>query len=185
MIVRWPSRALRRGVQRDRFFGDALRIANQIERLDEFVALQHVLAAEAIGIRTLLNFVARKAGGHDSRAGLHLHLMNRRADAGDEKLLDAAERPSSLPRRVTPFTRRISLSAASSRSIWRSTESRTDLSGTDSARCRRRIARARWRRLRVSPAPRLGDGDGLRGAGLHAFAREPVGGGEAPASRRR
>ena len=92
MIVRCPFGALRGGMQRDRFFSDARRVADQIERFDQLVALQHVLAAETIRIRTLLNFGSRETGGHDSRAGLHFHLMDRRADAGNEKLVDFAKR---------------------------------------------------------------------------------------------
>ena len=85
-------RALRGRMQRDGFFGDALRVAGQIERFDQFVAREHVLAAKAIRIGALLNFAARETGGDDSRARLHFHLMNRGADARSEKLLDAAER---------------------------------------------------------------------------------------------
>ena len=84
--------ALRGRMQRDGFFADARRVADQIERFDQFVAAQHVLPAEAIRIRTLLNFASGERRGDDSRAGLHLHLMNRRADARNEKLLDAAKR---------------------------------------------------------------------------------------------
>ncbi len=83
---------LRRGMQRDGFFGDARRVAHKIERFDQLVARQLMLPAETIRIGTLLNFVAGKRGGHDSRAGLHLDLMNRRANRRSKKLLDAAKR---------------------------------------------------------------------------------------------
>ena len=70
-------RALRGGVQRDTFFGDARCVADEVERFDQLVALQHVLAAEAIRIRALLDFGALEAGGDDARARLHLDLVNR------------------------------------------------------------------------------------------------------------
>ena len=68
------------------------RVAGEVERFDQLVALQHVLAAEAIRIRALLNFGAGETGRDDSRAGLHLDLMNGRASARREQLLDAAKR---------------------------------------------------------------------------------------------
>ena len=82
---------LRGFVQRDGLFGDALRVADQIERFDQFVAGKLMLAAEAIGIGALLDFVAGETRGHDARAGLHLDLMNARAEGGGVPLLDAAE----------------------------------------------------------------------------------------------
>ena len=78
-------------MQRDGFFGGALGVPHKIESLDQLVALKCVLAAETIWIRALLNFGARKTGGDNSRAGMHLHLMNHGADAGNEKLINALE----------------------------------------------------------------------------------------------
>ena len=84
-------RTLYGGMERDGFFADALGVADQIERLDEFVAAFHVLPAETVRIRALLDFFFCETGGDDSRAGKHFYLMNCGADAGGEKLLDAAE----------------------------------------------------------------------------------------------
>src|SRR5262249_13525408 len=84
-------RTLRGGVKRHSFFAGASGIADKIERFDELLAFESVLAAEAIGIRTLLNFAAGKTGGNDSGAGLHFHLMNHRADGRNENLVDFAE----------------------------------------------------------------------------------------------
>ena len=67
MMVCWPSGHCAAECRRDALFGDAPGVADQVERFDQLVALQHVLAAEAIGIRALLNFGARETGGHDSR----------------------------------------------------------------------------------------------------------------------
>src|SRR5882757_7069446 len=92
---------LRRGMQRDRFFGDARRVAHKVERFDELVACQHVLPAETVWIRALLNFVSGKRGGDDPRAGLHLDLMNRRTDGRRKKLLDAAKRHGRFGERYT------------------------------------------------------------------------------------
>src|SRR6185437_3201595 len=78
-------------VQRDAFLGDARRVPKQIEFLDKFVAAQHVLPAETIRIRALLNFLSRKSGGYNSRARLHFHLMNHGADARNKKLFNFAE----------------------------------------------------------------------------------------------
>ncbi len=55
-----PFGALRGGMQRDGLFGDALRVADKVERFDQLVAREHVLPAEAIRIGALLNFVAGK-----------------------------------------------------------------------------------------------------------------------------
>src|SRR5215469_3127363 len=86
-----PFRTFFSFVQRDAFFGDAWRVANEVDFLDQFVTAQHVLAAEAIWIGTLLNFFSRETCGDNSCARLHFHLMNGGADAGDEELFDAAE----------------------------------------------------------------------------------------------
>ena len=70
-------RTLRCRMQRDALFGESAGVAYQVERFDQFVALQHVLAAEAVGIGAFLNLRAREAGGDDPGARLHFHLMNR------------------------------------------------------------------------------------------------------------
>ncbi len=49
-------RTLRGFMQSESFFGDALRVAGQIERLDEFVAGKLMLAAEAIRDRSASEF---------------------------------------------------------------------------------------------------------------------------------
>ena len=92
MIVPLPFGALRGGMQRDRFFGDAAAHCRPGRAIRPVRSPQHVLAAEAVRIRALLDFVSGKTGGDDSRARLHFHLMNHGADARDEKLLDAAKR---------------------------------------------------------------------------------------------
>ena len=84
---------------------------------------------------------------------------------------------------VRPLTRRISRSAASSKSSWRSSGiskrilDEGILPGIDVRLLRNhhRVGAFGQRR-----GPR--DGYGLRGAGLHAFAREPIGRSEAPAA---
>ena len=48
-------------VQRHGLFGDARRVREQIEFVDQLVALELMLAAEGIGIRALLNFAALEA----------------------------------------------------------------------------------------------------------------------------
>ncbi len=78
-------------VQRGGLFGDLRRVAHQVQRFDQLVAGELMLAAETGGIGALLNFVSGKTHGHDARAGVHLQLMNPRADRGGVPLLDAAE----------------------------------------------------------------------------------------------
>ena len=73
------------------FFGDNGGVFQQIEGLDEFVALQGVLAAKTIGIGTFLNLFALKRSGGDSTAGNYLALVNARADAGGKPGIDFAE----------------------------------------------------------------------------------------------
>src|ERR1700691_3824024 len=82
---------LRGRVQRDGILRRTLGIPRQVESFDQFVALQSVLAAETIRVGALLNFGAGKTGGDDSRAGMHFDLMNHRADAGNEKLVNPLE----------------------------------------------------------------------------------------------
>ena len=53
-------RALRRGMEGGGFFSDDWSVSHQIERIDKFVALESMLAAKTVGIRTLLNFLALK-----------------------------------------------------------------------------------------------------------------------------
>ena len=84
-------RALRGRMECGGFFGDDGSISHQIERIDEFVALESMLAAKTIRIRTLLNFLALKRSGGNAAAGNHLALMNTRADAGSEPGIDLTE----------------------------------------------------------------------------------------------
>src|SRR5207253_2165314 len=84
-------RALRGRMERGGFFGDDGSISHQIERIDEFVALESMLAAKTSGIRTFLNFLALKRSGGNAAAGNHLALVNARADAGSEPGIDFAE----------------------------------------------------------------------------------------------
>ena len=107
-------------MQRDGFFGDARRVAHQIERFHQFVAGELMLAAEAVGIGALLNFVSGKRGGHDSRAGLHLDLMDCASRCDEAKNCSMRRNSMDVSASVTPLTRDISRSAASSRSSWRS-----------------------------------------------------------------
>src|SRR6266853_6155185 len=78
-------------MKRTCLLSDARRIANEVERLHELVAGQHVLSAETIGIRALLDFVSCKRRRDDSRTRLHFDLMDGRADRRGKKLLDAAK----------------------------------------------------------------------------------------------
>ena len=64
----FPFRALGGSVQRQGLLGNALAMAGQIERLHELVAGKLMLAAEAVGVRALLNFVVGKAGSDDAGA---------------------------------------------------------------------------------------------------------------------
>src|ERR1700751_998739 len=84
-------RTLGGGLKRDRFFARATSVADQVERFDQLVAFEGVLAAEAIGVRPLLNFAARETGGDDSGALLHFDLVDHGADARNEKLVYFAE----------------------------------------------------------------------------------------------
>src|SRR5258708_6527338 len=74
-------RALRSGMKRDDLFRDDRRVFHQIERFNEFVTLQRMLAAKTAGIRTLLNFFILKRSGRNSATGNHFALVNARAYA--------------------------------------------------------------------------------------------------------
>src|SRR2546430_9144188 len=84
-------RALRRGMKRGGLFCDARRVSHQIERFNEFVTLERMLAAKTIGIRTFLNFFILKRSGGNSASGNHFVLMNARAGAGSKPRIDLAE----------------------------------------------------------------------------------------------
>ena len=180
MMVCWPSGHCARGVQRDALFRDASRVADQVERLDQLVALQHVLSAEAIGIRPLLDFATRETGGHDPRAGLHLDLMNRGAGAGGEQLLDAAEGHGA-------FGNGDALHATH---LFIRGEQQIDLllDGNAERILEKRILPGvhvrffgRERNIfALCESGSLGDRDGFGGASLHAFVCQQVGRGESP-----
>ena len=178
-------RALRGLVQRHGFFGDALRVADQVERFDQFVAGELVLAAEAIGIGALLNFVAGEAGGHDARAGLHLDLMDARAERGGVPLLDAAElhggfgEGDALDAAHLCVGGEQQIELALERNLERILDEGI-LPGVDVG-----VLRDHDDVGALGQRGGAGDGDGLRGAGGNAFAGEPVGGGEAPGAVRR
>src|SRR5260370_15146368 len=78
-------------MQRKGFFGDYRRFFQQVERFDEFVALEGMLAAKTIGIGSLLNFFALKRGGGNAAAGDYFALVNTRANAGRKPGIDFAE----------------------------------------------------------------------------------------------
>src|SRR4051812_7640469 len=63
-------------VQRNGLFGDTRRVADEVERFDQFVTGELVLTSKARGVRTLLNFVPSKAHGDNPSARLHFDLMN-------------------------------------------------------------------------------------------------------------
>src|ERR1700674_340709 len=81
-------RALRRGMKRGGFFRDDRRVSHQIERFNEFVTLQRMLAAKTIGIRTIFYFFILKRSGGNSASGNHFALVNARADAGSKPRID-------------------------------------------------------------------------------------------------
>src|ERR1700680_1016734 len=78
-------------MQGESFFGDTLRVAGQVERLDEFVAGKLMLAAEAIRVSALLNFGVYETADDNARAGWHFELMNLGAESGGVPLFLAAE----------------------------------------------------------------------------------------------
>jgi len=84
-------RALRRRMKRGGLFRDARRVSHQIERFNEFVTLERMLAAKTIGIRTFLNFFILKRSGGNSASGNHFVLVNARAGAGSKPRIDLAE----------------------------------------------------------------------------------------------
>jgi len=70
------------------FFGNDWSVSHQIERINEFVTLESMLAAKTIGIRTLLNLLALKRSGSNAAAGNHFALVNARANAGRKPGID-------------------------------------------------------------------------------------------------
>src|SRR5271163_2726806 len=68
----------------DDFFRDQRSMLEQVQRFDEFVTGQKMLATETVGIGALLNGVALKRSGDDSAAGGNAGLMDARAGAGSE-----------------------------------------------------------------------------------------------------
>jgi len=78
-------------MQRDRLFGDARRIPNQIERFHQFVARELVLPAKTVRIGALLNFVPGKCGRTIPAPDCIFDLMDHRSNGRREQLLDAAK----------------------------------------------------------------------------------------------
>src|SRR5262249_46694351 len=64
---------------------------DKVEALDEFIALESMLAAETIRVGALLDFFAREGSGDDAAAGDYFALVNARTDAGGEPRIDLAE----------------------------------------------------------------------------------------------
>ena len=173
-------RALRGFVQSHRFFADAVGVARQVHGLNQFVTLQSVLAAEAVGIRALLNLVVGKAGGHDARAGLHLHLMNVSSGGGNENLLDPPEIHGGLGQGNAFYAAHLLIRGKQKGQLAfeRNAEGVLDKRilpgvGVSLFRSEHNVAVLGQRRG-VRDVNRLG------GAGLHAFTGQAVGGGKAP-----
>ena len=83
--------ALWGGVKRDRFFRNLRRVLEELKGLDEFVAAEDVLSAEAVGIGTLLDGVILERGGYEPAAGNDATLVNLRTGARSEPGIDLAE----------------------------------------------------------------------------------------------
>ena len=56
------------GVERDGFFGDARRVAQQVELMDQLVSFQLILTTEGIRITPLLDLVVFETKGGEARA---------------------------------------------------------------------------------------------------------------------
>ena len=92
MMVRSPSGHWRGCMQRDGLFGDARRVAHQIERFDQFVARQLMLPAEAVRDRSASEFRRRrKLVATMPAPDCILIWWIARAERGGVPLLDAAE----------------------------------------------------------------------------------------------
>ena len=155
-------------------------MADQIERFDQLVTLQRMLAAKTIRVRTLLNFTFGKRRGHNPGAGMHLHLMNLRADAGNKKLLDALEGHHAFRDRYALHpphffvSREQQINLALDRNFEGILQERI-LPGIDVSffRGQRHVFALRQRR-------RLRNRHRLCGAGLDALARQAIGRSESP-----
>src|SRR5271170_3434307 len=69
-------RTLLRAMQRNRLFGDTARVLDQLQLIDQLVALVLPLSTVRIGVRPFLNLVVRKCIGSVTRACRILRLMN-------------------------------------------------------------------------------------------------------------
>src|ERR1043166_2701464 len=83
--------ALRRVVERDSFFGDAVGVLHQLQLVDQLVAFQLVLAAERVRKRAFLDLAVFVAERGEARAGEAARLIDDAADGGDEYLARAIE----------------------------------------------------------------------------------------------
>src|SRR5271157_1320559 len=84
--VKLTFRALRGGVQRHGFFGDARGMAQQVELSHQLVAFQLVLAADGVGERALLDFAVLVAESGEARAAGGAGLIDQAAESGSEDL---------------------------------------------------------------------------------------------------
>ncbi len=168
------------GMQRDSLLAGTLRVADKIKRFDQLISLEGVLSAEAVWIRALLNFAIGERGCHHSRAGLHFQLMNGRADARNKELINAAERHGAFGERHALdaahfFVRgQQQINLPLYRNVERIFQERI-LPGVNVSLFRREC-----HIFALRERGGFGDGDCLSSAGLHAFARQPIRGGESP-----
>ncbi len=171
-------------MQRDGFLGGERRVCKQVQRFDELVALQRMLAAKTIGIGTFLNLLALKRRGGNSASGNHFALVNARANAGGKPGIDLAKLHARFRERHAFYAAHFGVGSEQQCDL----RFQRNLEGVFAEGTLPTVHVGFFRSHHDFAALRQGRGFGdrnsLRGAGRDAIARQTIGGGEAPSAVR-
>src|SRR5437899_1890217 len=172
--------ALRGSVESYGFFGDERSVFQQVERFDEFVALESMLAAKTIGIRTLLNFFTLKRSGGNAAAGDYFTLVDARADAGGKPGIDFAELHVGFGERYAFDAAHFSVGREEQRELCFEGNFKGVFAEGALPTVNVGLFGSKNNFAAFGKRGGFGDGNGLRRARRDAFTRQSIRGGEAP-----
>ena len=177
-------RALRGCVQRRRFIRNHRRVLQQLQRIHQFVPFQRVLPAKAIGIGTLLDFSALEGSRSDSAPGNHFSLMDLRTDTRRKPRIDLAKLHACFRQRDAFYLAHFAVGGKQQSQL----RLQRNFEGIFPERALPAIHVRFLRRQHHVAALRerrsLRDGNRLRRARRHAFARQSIRGRKSPRSVR-
>ena len=170
------------GVQCHGLFGDARRVLEQIDLVDQLVALELVLAAEGIRIRALLDLIVLEAVGFESGAAGGAGLIDDATDGRDEDLAAAVKDHGSLRECYAGSSAQFVVDRGEEGELFFDADREgIDLAGRDPGGFVLRFGRERDV-VFLGEGAGVSDVDSERGRGFDAGAGEIVSGGESPAA---